>query len=205
LNVTPFGDDTALHASDPIFLSDAAMVLTVSVLEARRLPVATKIDYIESSERLGRRIMIDKAGPAGAATVNANGETVGVSLGDGTAVPASFVTQVLRDLFKDGKIIRPAIGVRFVSLDVLPNAKDAGLPSTGALLIANGKYSAVAKGSAAEIAGLREGDVITAVEHDRINNEETLSERLQDYAPGARVELTVIRAGKTLKIELTLK
>lgn len=205
LTVASFGDDTALHASDPIFLSDAASVLTVSVLEPRQLPVATKADYVESSERLGRRIMIDKAGLPGAATVNVGGETVGVSLGDGTAVPASFVTQVLRDLFKDAKIVRPAVGVRFVSLDTLPNAKDAGLPTTGAFVTGGGKYPAVAKGSAAELAGLKEGDVITVVEHDRINDEETLSERLQDYVPGAKVELTVMRGGKQIKLNLMLK
>lgn len=63
----------------------------------------------------------------------------------------------------------------------------------------------LSKGSAAELAGLRDADVITMVERDRINNEATLSERLQDYVPGAKVEITVLRDGATLKLSLTLK
>jgi 2-alkenal reductase len=205
LNVASFGDDAVLQPADPVFLADAASVKTASVLAARRLAVVTRNDYLESTERLGRRLIIDQSGLPGAPAVNANGEVIGIAGGDGTIVPASFVVSVLRDLFKDGKITRPQAGARFISLDGLPNAQAAGYPSTGALLTGGGKYPAVTKGSAAEAAGLREGDVIVAVERDRINGDETLSERLQDYAPGAKVSLTVLRAGKELKVTMTLK
>ena len=137
--------------------------------------------------------------------VNAAGEVVGVDMGDGTCVPATFVTEVLHDLFKSGQVIRPVFGAYFVSLDGLPNGRDAGLATSGALVTGGGKYRVTAKGGAAETSGLKEGDVITFVEHDRINNDETLSERLQDYAPGAKVTLTVLRAGKEIKLPLTLK
>jgi S1-C subfamily serine protease len=205
LSVAPFGDDSALHAADPIFLADSASVITASVLSAKRLPVSVKADYLESSETLGRRIIMDHDGLPGMAAVDANGEIVGLSLGDGAAVPISFIEEVMRSVFVDGKAVRPKLGVRFVSLDTLPNAKDAGLDSTGALLAASGTARAVAKGSAAEAAGLKEGDVIIAVEHDRIDAGETLSERLQDYPPGAKIEFTVLRGGKQTKLNVILK
>jgi S1-C subfamily serine protease len=205
LTVASFGDDAALHASDPVFFSDSSSVSTAAALAPRRLPVSAKADYVESTEKLARRIITDKTGLAGAPAVDASGLVVGVSLGDGTAVPATFITQVMRSLFRDGKVSRPRVGLHFVSLDGLPNAKDAGLATTGALVTGGGKYAAVAKGSAAEAAGILDGDVIIAVEHDRINEEAGLSERLQDYVPGARVELTVVRSGGQKKISLTLK
>jgi len=205
LSVAPFGDDSGIHSADPIFLADSSSVAATSVLLPRFLPVSVKADYLESSERLGRRIMVDRNGLPGEAVVNANGETVGLSLGDGTAVPVSFIEQVMRGVFRDGKITRPKLGVRFISLDGLPNAKEAGFAATGALLASSGSIRAVVKGSAAETAGLKEGDVIIAVEHDRIDNKGTLSERLQDYAPGTKVEFTLLRGGQQVKAEVTLK
>ena len=205
LAVASMGDDTALAAADPVFSVSPNAVVSAVVLAQRALPAQAKIDYVESTERLGRRIIVDRSGLLGAAEVDGSGDVVGLDMGDGTVVPASFIIEVLRDLFKDGRIVRPIVGAHFISLDDLPNARDAGLATTGALITGGEKYRATEKGSAAETAGLKEGDVITFVEHDRINDEETLAERLQDYAPGVQVELTVIRAGKELKLPLTLK
>jgi len=205
LTAAPFGDDAALRAADPIFLADSSRVITASVLSPRMLPVAAKADYLESSETLGRRIIIDHDGLPGLAAVDANGETVGLSLGDGTAVPISYVEEVMRGVFLEGKAVRPKLGVRYLSLDSLPDAKDAGLEASGAMLVSNSAARAVAKGSAAEAAGLKDGDVITAVEHDRIDGEETLGERLQDYPPGAKIEFTILRGGKQMKVSVALK
>jgi len=204
-SVAAFGDDTALSPADSVFSLSPDAAVSASVISARTLPAQTKTDYVESTERLDRRLVIDHSGLAGSPEVNASGEVVGVDMGDGTVVPASFATEVLRELFKSGKVVRPVFGAHFVGLDGLPNAREAGLAASGALITGGGKFRATEKGSAAEAAGLKEGDVITFVEHDRITNEVPLPERLQDYAPGAKVELTVVRAGKELKLSLTLK
>lgn len=205
LAVASFGDDTTVRAADPVFSVGPQSIVAASVLAPRVLPVRTKIEYVESTDRLGRRMIMDRSGLVGAPVVDASGEVVGIDMGDGVAVPASFVTGVLREIFKSGNIIRPVFGARFISLDNLPNVLGAGFLESGALLTGGAKYRAIEKGSAAEAAGLKEGDVITFVEHDRINDKETLAERLQDYAPGAKIELTVSRAGKDIKLPLTLK
>ena len=203
--VASFGDDTALAAADPVFSVSPNAIVSASVLSQRTIPAQAKTDYVESTEKLARRIIVDRDGLLGAAEVDASGEVIGFDMGDGTVVPASFVTGVLRDIFKEGRVVRPNMGAHYVSLDALPNAHDAGYASSGALITGGVKNRATEKGSAAETAGLKEGDVITFVEHDRINDEETLAERLQDYAPGAKVTLTVLRAGKETKVGLTLK
>ena len=205
LDVASFGDDTTLLAGDPVFSVSPNAVADAAVLAPRLLPVQAKTDYVESTERLSRRIMIAPSGLAGSALVDPSGGLVGLEMGDGTAVPVSFISEVLHELFKSGGVVRPVAGAHYVSLDGLPNARDAGLIASGALITGGVKYRATEKGSAAETAGLKEGDVITFVEHDRINNEVTLAERLQDYAPGAKIELTVVRAGKEIKLPLTLK
>ncbi len=205
LAVASFGDDTALAAADPVFSVSPNAVVAASVLSQRTLPVQAKNDYVESTEKLARRIAIDRDGLTGAPEVDASGAVIGTDMGDGTIVPASFITQVLRELFKSGRIVRPNVGMHFVSLDGLPHAHDAGLPASGALVTGGAKNRPTEKGSAAEAAGLKEGDVITFVEHDRINNEETLAERFQDYAPGAKIELTVVRDGKEIKLPLLIK
>ncbi len=205
LTVAVFGDDAVLQGADPVFSVGVDSIIASTVLAPRQLPVASRADYVESTERLARRIVMGKSGLAGSAVVDGNGQVVGLDQGDGTAVPETFVIGILRDLFKDGKISRPRAGFHFVSLDILPDAKSVGLAESGALVVGDGKTRAVSQGSAAEAAGLREADVITSVERDRINNEETLSERLQDYAAGAKVELTVERDGKQIKVPLTLQ
>jgi serine protease Do len=205
LTVAIFGDDTTLQPADPVFSVSDNAIVSATVLAPRQLPIVTRTDYVETSEKMGRRIIMSRSGLVGSMVVDAGGNAVGLDMGDGTAVPETFAVGVLRDLFKDGKIVRPHVGVRFVSLDNLPNAHDAGLNASGALVTGDGKFRAVEKGSPAEVAGLREGDVITLMERDRINDEETLSERLQDYAPGATVELTVVRAGSSIKIPLVIK
>lgn len=205
LAVASFGGAGGARVSDPVFIAGLSEVTPTSIVALRRLAVSAKLDYVESSERLARRIAIDKQGIAGAPLVDMNGAVVGICMGDATAVPAPFVTDILRGLFRDGKITRPSAGLRFVSLDGLPSATEAGLPESGALVTGGGKFLAVAKGSAAEAAHLAEGDVIVAIEHDRINDEVTLAERLQDYPPGEQVEITLLRGGRQMKAAVTLK
>lgn len=205
LTVASIGDDISLRPGDQVFAPDTLSVRPVAVLNTRDFPVATKYDLIESTEKLARRLTLGVSVPVGSSIINADGRIVGIAVDDSDAVPISAVSGLFRDLFISGKIVRPQVGARYVSLDLLVNAKNAGLPETGALITGGGKFRAVEKGSAAESAGLREGDVITSVEHDRINNEETFAERLQDYAPGSKVELTVNRNGEQIKLSLTLK
>jgi S1-C subfamily serine protease len=200
-----FGSDRSVQPGDPAYLPEVAGVGAAAIVSGRELPVSGKSDYIESSEKLGRRLRLSAAGAPGTAVVNGSGEVIAIAVGDGTAVPVEFVSGRFRDVFKDGAVVRPKAGLRYVSTDRLPAGRAAGFLTGGALIAGGGKYAAVAKGSAAEAAGLKEGDVILAVEHDRVNGGDSFAEMIQDYAPGAEVELSVSRAGKEIKIKLILK
>ncbi len=68
----------------------------------------------------------------------------------------------------------------------------------------NGVYIVeVSKGSAAEEAGLRQGDVITAIDGQRITDGASVQERVSNYHPGDKAVITYIRDGKESSVEVT--
>jgi len=74
----------------------------------------------------------------------------------------------------------------------------------GALLSGFQNMTAVEKSSPADVAGLKVGDIITYVEDEMVNGKKTLTQIIQDYDPGARLKLTVSRAGKDIPLEVEL-
>jgi S1-C subfamily serine protease len=90
------------------------------------------------------------------------------------------------------------LGVEFVTLDETA-AKEHNVTQTDGALV-----QAVTTGSPAETAGLKAGDVITAVNNEPVDAEHTLSDRLVAYEPADVITLTVLRGGETLSLEATL-
>jgi S1-C subfamily serine protease len=205
LAVAAFGDDTALSPGETVYAPTGDGLGAYPVLAVRELPVSARADLVESSEKLSRRLMLADANPPpGAPVIDPSGKVVAVYAGAGAAVPAPYFTGALDGLFRDRKIIRPVLGARYLSLADAAASPAAGLASAGALITSGGKNRAVAAGSPAEAAGLREGDVIIAVERDRIEKATPLAELISEYDPGAKLELTVMRAGSQIKTSVTL-
>lgn len=90
------------------------------------------------------------------------------------------------------------LGVQFMMLDE-KTATDKNIALTDGALI-----TAVDAGSAAETAGLKVDDVITAVDGDKVDAEHTLRDRLVAYEPGDTIKLDVLRQGEKMTIEATL-
>ncbi|MEJ7752426.1 MAG: PDZ domain-containing protein, partial [Candidatus Limnocylindrales bacterium] len=63
---------------------------------------------------------------------------------------------------------------------------------------------AVIADSPADEAGLREGDIITAIDGERIDTAQGLDQILTQYAPGDELSLDVLREGETLELEIEL-
>lgn len=206
LNVAPFGDDTTLLPGENVYAPKSGGLNVFSVFAVRETPVTTRADLIESSEKFSRRLILAGVGLGlGAPVIDASGKIVAVATSENSAVPAAYFTEAMKDVFLGKKIIRPTLGVHYVSVADVKALPSAGFPSEGALLIGLGKIKAVNVGSAAELGGLRDGDVILAVERDRITKDAPLSEVVAEYASGAKVELSVMRAGKQIKLSVTLK
>jgi 2-alkenal reductase len=99
----------------------------------------------------------------------------------------------------------PFLGVRYLPIDGSV-AAELSLPvQNGALIQAGpGGQSAITPGSAAERAGLQDGDIITGINDTRIDANTSLRQLLLQYRPGDTVNLLVLRGGAERTIEVTL-
>jgi len=166
------------------------------------------------SENLTDMIQTDAAinsGNSGGPLLNAAGEVIGINTATGSgvenigfAIPISSVKGMLSQLIETGKAARAYIGV--YSVEITPDvAKEYNLPvSTGVYLYNSAKDSAIIKNSPAEKAGLRDKDIITAVNGVKIGSAGSLGTLIGEYKPEDTVQLTVVREGKEIAINVTL-
>lgn len=151
------------------------------------------------------------AGNSGGPLVNAAGEVIGINTatstdadGIGFAIPISSVKGMLKSLIATGTATRAYAGAYYINLtpDI---AETYELPvSHGAYLYTTTNTNPVTSGSAADKAGLKEGDIITKVNGVEIGRAGTLSTLIGEFAPGDTVQLTVIRDNQERTINLTL-
>ena len=148
-------------------------------------------------------------GNSGGALVNTKGELVGINsqilsnsgenIGIGFAIPANMARNVADQLRKDGKVRRSRLGVTIqpVTSDM---AASLGLKEAGGVIIA-----AVESGSAAERAGLKQGDVIEAFNGQPVKDLNALRNRVADSAPGSNATVTIVRDGAMRDVPVTLR
>ncbi len=168
-----------------------------------------------NTETLSDMIQTDAAinsGNSGGPLVNAAGEVIGINTATSTtaenmgfAIPISSVKGMLKQLTETGEAKRAYLGV--YSANITPEiAKAYDLPvSTGAYLYSSSAYSAVVKDSPAAKAGLKDKDIVTAVNGVKVGAAGTLADLIGEYKPGDTVQLTVIRDGKEIAVNVTLE
>ncbi|CAN5376765.1 N/A [soil metagenome] len=168
-----------------------------------------------SSESLQNLFQTDAAinlGNSGGPLVNINGEIIGinVAMADaqsiGFAIPINDVKGLIASVEKSGKLERPYLGVRYVLLTD-DYAYTYNLNVKRGAYIAPGAdgQSSVIPGSPAEKAGLKEKDIITAINGTKVDENNSLISIFGRSAVGDKVKLSVNRDGKEIKIEATLE
>ena len=129
----------------------------------------------------------------------------GAFAGIGFAIPVDEVNRVVPRLIRDGKLVRPALGIQAAPPQLHATLK---LPKGVAVL-------GVAKGGAAEAAGVRPfqrgaageivaGDIITALGGKPVTSLDELLEALEQHRPGDTVKLSVLRAGTPVELSVRL-
>ena len=147
-------------------------------------------------------------GNSGGPTFNLRGEVIGVntaiisptgvSAGIGFAVPSDMAKNVIAQLMKDGSVSRGWLGV---NIQNVTNDLAAGLgmsKAEGALVAGVNAGSPAAKG------GLKPGDVIVAVDGERIEKMRELPRRIARISAGNDTQMTVIRGGKERSLTITI-
>jgi serine protease Do len=147
-------------------------------------------------------------GNSGGPAFNLSGEVVGINtaifspsggnVGIAFAIPASTARQVVGDLIKDGSVARGWLGVEIQQ--VTPEISDSlGLTGTKGALVSGAQDDGPAKK-----AGVRAGDVITAVNGKEVASPRELSRQIAGITPGSSVEITVWRNGKNEVLKVAL-
>lgn len=174
----------------------------------------TASDGGSNVETLSDLIQTDAAinsGNSGGPLVNAAGEVIGINTATSTtaenmgfAIPIASAKGMLTQLVETGKAARAYLGVYTVA--ITPEvAKEYNLPvENGAYLYGATSYSAILKDSPAAKAGLKDKDIVTAVNEVKVGAAGSLSSLIGEYKPGDTVQLTVIREGKEMAVKVTL-
>jgi serine protease Do len=174
---------------------------------------------VETGAHLTNLIQTDAAinpGNSGGPLLDAAGNVIGIntaiaqnSSGIGFAIPIDIARPVMRQALANQPLTRPFIGVRYEAIDPQVQSEEHLSVDTGALLISSPDQSgatqpAIIPGGPADKAGLREGDIITAVEGQAIDAEHPLDLVLSGYAPGQTITLSILRGSQTLDVKVTL-
>jgi serine protease Do len=219
LPVAPLGDSTKLEIGQLAIaigspLGDFENSVTTGVVSATGRAITVNDDVTGQPRRLRNLIQTDAAinpGNSGGALLDSLGRVIGVNTavagsaqGIGFAIPIEIAKPLLEQAVAGQPLSRPYIGITYDP--VTPQLqRESNLPiDYGALISGDASGSGIRAGSPAEAAGLRDNDIITAIEGQRIDAGHSLEDVLVRFRPGDSIKVTVLRNGTTVDLEVTL-
>ena len=207
LTTVTWGDSDRLRAGDQILAIGnpfgIGTTVTAGIVSARgrALHSGPYDDFIQIDAPINH-------GNSGGPLVDIDGKVVGIntaiyspnggSVGVGFAIPSDQAQKIVAKLMKDGSIKHGFIGVQIqpVTGDV---ANAVGLAKAEGALVAK-----VEPDTPAAKAGVRAGDVITALGGAPVTAPRDLSRKVADLSPGEKTKLTVWREGESRELAMTI-
>lgn len=172
-------------------------------------------DESGNSETLDKVIQTDAAinpGNSGGPLLNLRGEVIGVdvavaqgSQNIGFALPINSVKQAINSVKNTGTIVRPYVGIRYVPVTATLQ-KQNNLPVSYGILVQRSSATelAVVPGSPADIAGIRENDIILSVDGVKLDDTTSFATLIRSKTVGERITLQIISGGVYKTISVTL-
>lgn len=212
-----YGNSDELQVGEWVLAVGNPMNLTSTVTAGIVSAKGRSIDILRSKDPSQRYsvesfIQTDAAvnpGNSGGALVNLNGDLIGINTaiasqtgsfaGYSFAVPSALVSKVVDDLMKYGEVQRALLGAEIREIDAA-FAKEQSLKSLNGVYLSN-----VAENGGAAEAGLKSGDVVTAVNGVAVNKSSELLEQVARYRPGDEVKVTFLRGGDKKTANVTLR
>lgn len=182
--------------------------VTAGIVSAK----ARSMPSIDGEFKIEAFIQTDAAvnpGNSGGALINTKGELVGINTaiasrtgsytGYSFAVPSTIVKKVVEDFIKYGSVKRALMGISMQDIDG-DLAKDKGIKDIKGVYIAE-----IAKGGAAESAGIKEGDVLLSINGIDVNSSPAVQEQISRYRPNEKIKVKILREGKEREFSVTLQ
>jgi len=207
LPVITLGNSDALEIGDPLLaignpfgVGQTVTSGIVSALGRTQLGINTFENFIQTDAAIN-------PGNSGGALVDVQGHLMGIntaiysrsggSMGIGFAIPTSTARSVMEAIVKEGKVTRGWIGVE--PQDLTPElAESFGVGARSGVII-----TGVLQNGPAAQAGIRPGDVITAVKGQEVRNVPQLLAAVAALPPGEKARLDVLRRDASMQIEVT--
>jgi len=150
-------------------------------------------------------------GNSGGPLVDMEGYAVGINAAIvygaqnmGFSIPINVVHRDLDDLRKFGRVRRPLLGLRYVTIDENMGEKLGLAVSYGALIVGANGESPVVPQSPAALAGLKDKDIILECNGEKITKEKTIQDFLENCAVGDALDLRVRRGTKDMSLKVVL-
>lgn len=206
---------TAIAIGSPLG-SEFATSVTQGIVSANNRPVPTDVDGDGQQDWIVNAIQTDAAinpGNSGGALINSAGQVIGINSmkiskssveGMGFAIPSNEVVSIINELEKNGKIVRPALGISMVNLSNVNSqaVNQLNLPKDvkGGVVVAE-----VSSKGSAKAAGLQPYDVIVEMDGKKVEGIQNLRKILYSHKVGDKLEVTYYRNGQkqTTTVSLT--
>ncbi len=189
--------------------------VTSGIISGLGRPVSASLDSVGSNiESLNDLLQTDAAinpGNSGGPLINMAGQVIGINtaiVSDaqsiGFAIPINAAKGIIKGVVKGGAVSKAYLGVEYISITPDIRAEYDLSEKQGALVRGREGGSPVVKGSPAEKAGIRDGDIITKVNDKTVGEHGGLSSLIAEFVPGDEVKLTIIRDSKSIVLSLKL-
>lgn len=193
--------DVVLAIGNPFGVGQTVTQGIISALGRSHLGINTFENFIQTDASIN-------PGNSGGALVDTEGNLVGVnsaiysrsggSMGIGFAIPVSLVKQITEQIIRQGSVIRGWLGIE--AQDVTPELADSfKLRNTNGALIAG-----VLTNSPAELAGLRPGDILVAVNGQQVTDSSSMLNLVSGLKPKKKAVLKIVRAQQELNIPIVV-
>ncbi|MGB7988649.1 MAG: Do family serine endopeptidase [Candidatus Methylophosphatis roskildensis] len=193
--------DVALAIGNPFGVGQTVTMGIVSAMGRTALGINTFEDFIQTDAAIN-------PGNSGGALVDSNGNLIGIntaiysgsggSLGIGFAIPVTLASNVMEQIIRTGTVTRGWIGVEVQ--EITPElAESFGLASREGTLVAG-----VMRGGPADKAGIRPGDVLTAVDGKAIHDNHSMLDLVAALPPGSGALFRILRDKQAADIEVQI-
>ncbi len=215
------GDSAQVNVGDPVVAIGNALgqfqnTVTSGIISGYGRSLQASASDGSSFENLDNLFQTDAAineGNSGGPLVNLDGQVIGMntamasnSQSIGFAIPINDLSGLIDSVKSTGKLQRPYLGVIYVPITSDVKEQYSLNVNTGAYIptVEQAGEDTVLSGGPADQAGMQPGDIITKVDGVDINQTTSLASLLNKHKVGDKVDLTIVRAGKTITKSVTL-